>query len=327
MDAPRYENPDVTRPKSSYRKASFRKKRVWRRMPGVVTPEWEKFGQEKRLDWSATTIGLQTERVCFLRAGHPFCPEADKAPRLAQTRRLTAPVRMGRDKLPFPSMAFKEGQKVNKLFEWLRQLRNAMLGRTAPPKYTGRIVWSLALAAFVAGMLFVFPVQASGCQFDVIAIPGGWRVTVLDWTDCDPIKMAQYTAALSGGQPPAGNTPVPPLPTVTPSVPPLVTPLPLQTPGTGATKVVQGPAEVFSATVGVWYHMNLACQGCEAGEEVNFVFLTKNSGTVTIDGTVWSYDHEPTFNDELCDPRDHWPAELPEGWPEFGDLVFPCSVR
>ncbi len=144
--------------------------------------------------------------------------------------------------------------------------------------------------------------------------------------------VARVEGALNGtpvGEPTATPDANPsPTPVAGPrTMPALHTPVEETNP-TGAMKVAQGPYTKFTPVVGHWYHLNLACEDCKAGEELNFVFQAKVDTSVMIDGTAWDYgDRQPTVNDELCDlPRDFWPTEWPEGFPNLGDLVVVCAA-
>lgn len=126
-----------------------------------------------------------------------------------------------------------------------------------------------------------------------------------------PVFSATTGSAYAGSE-----TPVP------------ITPLPMVTYEPGAQIKAQGPAETVTILPGEWLHFNLSCDGCSRGQEINFLTYVTVSGTVTIDGTIWTYGQRmPTHLDELCDPnRDFWPSEWPNNWPKFGALTYPCGV-
>jgi hypothetical protein len=73
----------------------------------------------------------------------------------------------------------------------------------------------------------------------------------------------------------------------------------------------------FSVTLqkGCHYHFNVACSGCAANVENNYIILyTGESGdviSVTVpEGSVWQYDRVPTTG-EVCEAQDFYPTELP----------------
>jgi hypothetical protein len=62
-----------------------------------------------------------------------------------------------------------------------------------------------------------------------------------------------------------------------------------------------------------YYHFNVACAGCQAGEENNYII--RYNGTrveVTVpEGSVWQYSRVPNKGEVCSDTRDHYPTTLP----------------
>jgi hypothetical protein len=66
---------------------------------------------------------------------------------------------------------------------------------------------------------------------------------------------------------------------------------------------------------GCHYHFNVACSGCVANVEDNYIiYYTGERGetiSVTVpEGSVWQYDRVPTIG-EVCEAQDYYPTELP----------------
>lgn len=93
-----------------------------------------------------------------------------------------------------------------------------------------------------------------------------------------------------------------------PTAAPTATPVPPSDPG--AVKMAQGKDVVASLKVGRYYHFNLWCEGCFAGQETNYVVLINKDAPVTIRGTVWEYQRLPK-KVEVWDSNDFYPNELP----------------
>jgi hypothetical protein len=79
---------------------------------------------------------------------------------------------------------------------------------------------------------------------------------------------------------------------------------------------------------GCYYYFNVACDGCQAGEENNFVIFYAGGGiNVTLpEGSVWQYSRVPNAGEVCSDTRDHWPTSLPSFLNVlYVQQLFPCS--
>ena len=123
------------------------------------------------------------------------------------------------------------------------------------------------------------------------------------------------------------------------SIPPTAIPSPL--PATALAAVTcqsshLGAGKQFSITLqnNCYYHFNIACNGCVAGQENNYlVYYVGNPVQITIpEGSVWQYGYEPTaeqFSSD-CDAssKDFWSSQLPSFLNIAGiQQLFPCGVR
>jgi hypothetical protein len=78
-----------------------------------------------------------------------------------------------------------------------------------------------------------------------------------------------------------------------------------------------GAGKGFPVTVqkGCHYHFNVACPGCSANVENNFIiyYAGESGDTILVtvpEGSVWRYDRVPTTG-EVCEAQDFYPTELP----------------
>ncbi len=123
----------------------------------------------------------------------------------------------------------------------------------------------------------------------------------------------------------------------------LPSPLPTSTIATLATSVSEncqtlqaGAGKQFNITMqgGCYYHFNVACHGCLAGQENNYlIYYSGNSIRVTVpEGSTWQYGSEPTANQFSSDCAtssiDFWPAQLPAFLNISGvRQIWPCGVK
>jgi len=76
-----------------------------------------------------------------------------------------------------------------------------------------------------------------------------------------------------------------------------------------------------------YYHFNVACNGCQKGEENNFVvhYVGDSIGVTVPEGSVWQYSRIPNWDEVCSDTRDHWPTSLPSFLKVPGvEQLFPC---
>jgi len=135
------------------------------------------------------------------------------------------------------------------------------------------------------------------------------------------------------------NTPTPipsdtvtptPTDTVTSTATPTHTPTPSSTPSCQGVHLGAGKPFAVIMRNGCYYHFNVACEGCQAGQEDNFVvYYAGNSVEVTIpEGSAWQYGHEPEQSEVCQDAIDRWPAMLPPFLDLAGvEQLFPCGIR
>ncbi len=97
-----------------------------------------------------------------------------------------------------------------------------------------------------------------------------------------------------------------------------------------------GAGKQFNVTLqsNCYYHFNIACNGCVAGQENNYlVYYVGSAIQVTVpEGSVWQYGTEPTAeqfsSDCSASSIDFWSSQLPSFLNVSGiQQLFPCGVR
>jgi hypothetical protein len=122
---------------------------------------------------------------------------------------------------------------------------------------------------------------------------------------------------------PLAATPLP-TPTSTPS------PTSSVCPSLGGMHLGAGKQFIVTMYNGCYYHFNVACDGCQAGEEDNFVvYYSGNTVDVIVpEGSVWQYGREPNQREVCMDTMDHWPEDLPSFLNLQGvHQLFPCEAN
>lgn len=122
-----------------------------------------------------------------------------------------------------------------------------------------------------------------------------------------------------------------PKPTIEPTQlpPPPVSSCPTS-PDVGAAHLGAGKRFQVAMRKDCYYHFNLACAGCQRGQEDNIIVFYNGDGgdvvQVTVpEGSVWEYGRAPDANEVDCGGTDRFPKDLPDFLKIPGvKQVFPC---
>jgi len=118
--------------------------------------------------------------------------------------------------------------------------------------------------------------------------------------------------------------------TATPTAQPMpILDTPIPTPSCLSAFVSAGKGFAVVLQKDCYYHFNIACSGCPAGVEDNYViYFDGDAISVTIpEGAVWQYNHEPSQNEVCQDTADRWPDSLPSFLSSSGvQQLLPCRA-